>query len=218
MTQLRRPGRPRTADGVKAREALLAAAQEVMSEKGQAELTVREVARRAGVQAPLVNYYFGDRAGLLVAVLERMAGELGERAQEAVAPGTSPEEKIRRLIRNLAEVAGSERETLRLLFERVIFADDEVTDHFVEKFARPNLQLVMSAIASGTQAGEFREIDPRFFGPNLMGAVLFFFIALPITRRVFGLNELTPELIGDFAEQTANLVLNGIRAQEPNQA
>ena len=214
MSEFRKPCRPRNSDGVQAREALLKAAREVMSEQGQSGLTLREVAWRAGVQAPLVNYYFGDRSGLRVAVLEQLADELGARAQAAVAHGTSGEEKVRRLILNLAQTAGSEREALRLLFERVIFADNDVTDHFVEKFARPNMNLVMSAIASGVEAGEFREVDPKFFGPNLMGAVLFFFIATPMIRRIFGFEDTSSEAIEQFATQTAELILNGIRAHQ----
>ena len=215
MKPVRKPGRPRSSDGLEARQALLKAAREVMSEQGQSGLTVREVARRAGVQAPLVNYYFGDRSGLLVAALEQLAEELGAQTQEAVASGAPPQEQLHRLIRNFAQTAGSERESLRLLFERVIFADDEVTDRFVERFARPNIQALMSAIAKGVSDGDFRELDMKYFGPNLMGAVLFFFIAAPITRRVFGLNEITPEIIEDFASQTADLLLNGISKREP---
>ena len=89
-----------------------------------------------------------------------------------------------------------------------------MTDHFVEKFARPNMNLVMSAIASGVEAGEFREVAPKFFGPNLMGAVLFFFIATPMIRRIFGFEDTSSEAIEQFATQTAELILNGIRAHQ----
>ncbi|HEY3869095.1 MAG TPA: helix-turn-helix domain-containing protein [Actinocrinis sp.] len=60
-----RRGRPTT--GV--REALLAAAEAVVSESGAARLSTKEVARRAGVAESSIFYHFGDRAGLLEAVV-----------------------------------------------------------------------------------------------------------------------------------------------------
>ena len=56
-------GRGRPPAGV--REAILAAAREVISTGGLPKLTTREVARRAGVSEASVFYHFQDKAGLL---------------------------------------------------------------------------------------------------------------------------------------------------------
>ena len=50
------------------RAALLGAAIEVIDEKGAGSMSVREVARRAGVSHAAAAHHFGDRAGLLTAV------------------------------------------------------------------------------------------------------------------------------------------------------
>jgi AcrR family transcriptional regulator len=50
------------------RPALLAAAVETIQETGAAAMSLREVARRAGVTHTAATYHFGDRAGLLAAV------------------------------------------------------------------------------------------------------------------------------------------------------
>lgn len=64
-TQARRRGRPPAG----AREAILTAAWDLISEAGLATLTTREVARRAGVSEASVFYHFGDKAGLLEQVV-----------------------------------------------------------------------------------------------------------------------------------------------------
>jgi AcrR family transcriptional regulator len=64
-TRARRRGRPPAG----AREAILAAAWDLISEAGLATLTTREVARRAGVSEASVFYHFGDKAGLLEQVV-----------------------------------------------------------------------------------------------------------------------------------------------------
>jgi AcrR family transcriptional regulator len=62
----RRRGRP--SRGV--REALLAATEQILVESGVARLSTREVARRAGVAESSIFYHFGDRLGLLQAVVQ----------------------------------------------------------------------------------------------------------------------------------------------------
>jgi AcrR family transcriptional regulator len=63
----RRRGRP-PAGG---REAILAAALELLRERGIARVTSREVAALAGVSEASVFYHYKDRAGLLQAVFEQ---------------------------------------------------------------------------------------------------------------------------------------------------
>lgn len=60
-------GRGRPSAGV--REAILAAARELIGTGGLAKLTTREVARRAGVSEASVFYHFQDKAGLLEHVI-----------------------------------------------------------------------------------------------------------------------------------------------------
>jgi AcrR family transcriptional regulator len=73
----RRRGRPPSGG----REATLAAALEVLTERGTARLTTREVAQRAGVSEGSVFYHFTDRTGLLTAVIEDGVQSLGAMGQ-----------------------------------------------------------------------------------------------------------------------------------------
>lgn len=57
---------PATRDGV--REALLAAARAELIKHGRAAISLRAVARRAGVSHAAPKYHFRDRAGLLTAI------------------------------------------------------------------------------------------------------------------------------------------------------
>ncbi len=68
----KRRGRP-PAGG---REAILAAALELLRERGIARMTTRRVAELAGVSEASVFYHYTDRAGLLKAVFEEGVGPL----------------------------------------------------------------------------------------------------------------------------------------------
>ena len=70
MTATEEPPRRRGRPPSGGREAIVAAALDVLREHGIAKLTSRDVAARAGVSDASVYYHFGDRAGLLQAVFE----------------------------------------------------------------------------------------------------------------------------------------------------
>ena len=69
------------------RPALLRAAVETITEAGPAAMSLREVARRAGVTHAAAAYHFGDKAGLFTAIAAEGYRELGEALRETVETG-----------------------------------------------------------------------------------------------------------------------------------
>ncbi len=67
-TPSRRRG-PRS-DGSDTRAEILAAAREEFAERGYASATVRSIGARVGVDAAMINHYFGGKAGLFQEVIE----------------------------------------------------------------------------------------------------------------------------------------------------
>lgn len=70
------------------RAALVEAAVRTIEDVGPAAMSLREVARRAGVTHPAATYHFGDKAGLLTAVAAqgyRLLGNTLSQAQQRTA-------------------------------------------------------------------------------------------------------------------------------------
>ncbi|MGE5451808.1 MAG: CerR family C-terminal domain-containing protein [Acidobacteriota bacterium] len=57
--------------GVRARERLLEEASRIFADKGFAKASTREICLAAGQNVAAIHYYFGDKAGLYRAVLQR---------------------------------------------------------------------------------------------------------------------------------------------------
>ncbi|MET8119212.1 TetR/AcrR family transcriptional regulator [Micromonospora sp. NPDC005189] len=75
------------------RRALLVAALEAIEEVGPAALSLRDLARRAGVSHAAPAHHFGDKAGLLAALaaqgFDRLAQRLTEAGDDLLAAGVA---------------------------------------------------------------------------------------------------------------------------------
>ena len=83
--------RGRRSGGEDTRAALLAAAREVFAEQGYQGATVRGIAARAGVDAAMVNHWFGGKQGLFAQIValpfdpDELLGVLYDGPPEALA-------------------------------------------------------------------------------------------------------------------------------------
>lgn len=90
-------------DVAETRARLLEAARRLFAERGFEDVTVREICREAGANLALVNYYFGDKLGLYLELVNEAIASV--RAFNTLAmtapPGSSAEERLRVFVRGL---------------------------------------------------------------------------------------------------------------------
>jgi TetR/AcrR family transcriptional repressor of bet genes len=77
------------------REALIAAALDLVAESGPQAATVRAIADRAGVTPGLIRHYFANKGELARAAFRTLMDRLGEISEAAIGePGMSPERQL----------------------------------------------------------------------------------------------------------------------------
>jgi AcrR family transcriptional regulator len=86
-------------------DALRAAAADVIAEKGVANFSLREVARRAGVSHAAPAHHFGDSAGLLTSLAAEGLEKLYELTSAAAATTSDPVERLVAIGRAYVDVA-----------------------------------------------------------------------------------------------------------------
>jgi TetR/AcrR family transcriptional regulator len=210
----RGPGRPAgSASQQSGREAILEAARELLADQGTARVTLRMVAERAGVRAPLVNYYFGSKAELFDAVLDEVGSSLRDRLQAIAARGETPEERFREYIAGVIHIMAADPFAPRLIAELVFFPDDERTDRFVRDFGEPNIAALRLVVQDGIASGAFGPLDPELLAPALIGSCLFYFLGAPALRRITGSDPLDPKSVERYAAYVGELLLHGIAAR-----
>jgi TetR/AcrR family transcriptional repressor of bet genes len=86
------------------RKALISAAIDAIHDRGMGQVTMGEIARRAGVSPALAHHYFGGKDQLLLATMRHLLAELGDEIQRGLAQARTPEERLSAVIRgNFAE-------------------------------------------------------------------------------------------------------------------
>ncbi len=128
MNKRRRKRNPR-GQGERLRGELIDAATALLSELGNADrLSIRAVARRAGVTPPSIYRHFEDRQSLVLAVLEERFGEFNRFLAEAEAAASDPCDALRRRCHAYIEFAREHPGHYRVLFSTKVPIPSAGTD------------------------------------------------------------------------------------------
>lgn len=90
----RRPG----ADAAPTGDRLLRAAEELIAERGIGNVSVRDITARARANTAAINYYFGTKEGLIHAIVERRAEQIGSRRTELLDAALATDPTIRGVV------------------------------------------------------------------------------------------------------------------------
>lgn len=182
----------RQRDGERTREALLDAALAEFAAKGLAGARVSEIARRAGVNGQLISYYFGGKAGLYQAGIERWHAQ----EEELTEPGISLEELAWRYL----EIGHRQPDLQRVFVREGLDTDPAAVTHDPDA---PELAGLRARQADGEIA---KELDPAFVLLVLQATVIAGTIFPSDVKRLMGLDPESPEYLEHAGEQLRRLV------------
>jgi AcrR family transcriptional regulator len=114
---------------------LLAAAQDILAERGYAELTMTAISQVSGVNRALVSYYFGGKAGLLAALVDSLFLNPDVGYVEEIRSSRSGEDRADAFLDWQRRVSQNDR-TNRMLYELLPHAlrEPEVRARFAEEY------------------------------------------------------------------------------------
>jgi AcrR family transcriptional regulator len=114
---------------------ILAAAQDILAERGYAELTMTAISQVSGVNRALVSYYFGGKAGLVAALVETLFQNPDVGLVEEIRATTEGAERTEAFLDWQRRVSSDERVN-RMLYELLPHAlrDPKVRARFAEEY------------------------------------------------------------------------------------
>jgi AcrR family transcriptional regulator len=192
------------------KERLIAAARDLMIERNAAEFSLQEVAARSGLNSALVKYHFGNKDGLLLAILQQDSGRALARMERLVARDMPAVDKLRAhiagIIDSYSRLPYMQRMVHILLSER----GEDVAQQVMEFFVEPLAALQRQILEQGVKSGEFKPVNEGFFYHAIGSACDALFTWRPGAWRVWGINQMNDSVRKRYADFVADLVISGI--------
>jgi len=142
---------------------LLHAALKLFVSQGYRSTTLEQIAGEAGLTKGAVYFYFGNKASVLVALLDRVETQVVDATTEAVTrSGLSARDRMVTFLHSQARLGVTHpNEVLLLILMSLEFSrgEGEVVDRIARIYARL-YTLVEGLIRTGQKAGEFRDDLP----------------------------------------------------------
>lgn len=182
---------PKVGMGPVRREQIVRATIRCLAREGYTRLTMKKVAREAGVSQGILHYYFADKRAMLVATLTAVSRELDRRVAAAQSRTTrDPAARLRALVRTCLEVAVQRPEfwVVFLEFWGEMAHDRRLRAVNAEVYTRTRT-LIGRLIAEGTRAGRFRDVEPDRAAAVVLGLVDGVSLQLTFDPDAFGVAE-----------------------------
>lgn len=194
-----------------AREKLLATTARIMRENDTIDVSLSELSRTSGLNAALVKYYFGNKAGLMQALLDREMQRILKDIGDTLAIERDVESMLRAHIGGVVDRFFEVPFIQRLLLHIIEESPPEEAQRMASNYLIPVYDAYDRMISAGVEAGVFRPVDSRFFFFTLTGAVDRFFAARVFMRYCFGEDSLSEELRDRFREHTVEFIMAGLK-------
>jgi TetR/AcrR family transcriptional regulator, regulator of cefoperazone and chloramphenicol sensitivity len=198
------------------RAKLLRAAIQVFSENGYEGATVRDICQRAGVNLALVNYHFGDKLELYLAVVRYAIDSEAkmELLNDAVEQNADPCDALRQIIRGMLErlsTTARDRFGLHLRFMLKELANPTpALGRIVEETIQPLYDRLRTVIGQILNL-PVDHATTRLCTHSIIGQVAHYSHAQPVMSRLWPDMKMLPEQRAMVANHIADFSLAYLR-------
>jgi len=196
--QVRPSGRTKLADALR----------QLLAKKDFSSITTAEISRTSGVNESLIYRYFGDKRGLLHAVLDEYLENFVEQVDWGLKGIEGAKNKLRKYIWSTIYFYDQDRVFSKILLLEVRNYPGYFTSE-TYGIVKQYTNIMLELIEDGAKAGEIRgDLDPRTIRQVVLGGIEH--LVLP---AVINDGPLNPDLLTD---QFCLLIFNGVSGERKN--
>jgi len=193
---------------------LLEAAGEIFSEFGYQSATTRQICEKAGANIAAINYHFGDKEGLYMAVLRSVPKAYAEKYPPnfGLSPGATAEQKLGAYLQSLVHRVFDEGRPgwHTKLISREMIEPTRALDTLVEEAARPVHQELASIIRELLGSGTTEEAV-RLCTLSIISQCVYYHHARSVIRRLYPEQEYGVEDIDRLADHITKFSLAALK-------
>lgn len=190
--------------------ALLNATAELLSEATNIDVSLNEISQRASVNSAMIKYYFGNKEGLLLALLERDA-ETAMTSLKALSEMEIPaQKKLKIHINGIINAYFRSPYINRLIHYMVEKGTPQASRRVAQIFIEPMIDVYRDIVAQGVREGVLKDVDPGLLYYCLVGAADHIFHAGYSVPSTLGVERLDDGIKQKYAELVCDIYLRGL--------
>lgn len=204
----RKAGRPPNHSHAVGREALVEATVELFRTMAPAEVTLRGVARRCGVDPALVRYYFGDKSALLREAAAHILADLKTQSTRKVQEPKPAVDRLAQRVSDLIDLFTANPYLHPLVLEQVVNWKRKGGKSALKHMAS-FADIAKTLVDAGTKEGTFRPVDYRFLHLAIIGLCEIFVTMKPLVNELFG-GQAGPAVTRAYRDFVVELLVDGL--------
>jgi AcrR family transcriptional regulator len=189
------------------RDRILAAAIDVFSEQSFDGASTREIANRAGVTQPLLNYHYRSKDDLWRAAVDTLFQRIGAALITRIdgLRGVDELTTAKLVVREFVTFSARNPQLHRLITQESK-ADSERMDYLVDHHVRPFYDAIAAMFERLAAQGAVAPIAPAHLYYLLTGAGATIFVLAPECRRLSGIDPTADDVIDAHADAVCALL------------
>jgi TetR/AcrR family transcriptional regulator len=192
---------------------LLDATADLLGSRGPSDVSLSDIATRSGLNSALIKYYFGNKEGLLLALLERNAEDGMSALTHLLRLPISAEAKLQIHIKGVINSFFRSPYLNRLIHYLIQSGEPESSRRVMEVYVHPMVEAYRAIIDQGVKEGQMSPVDPALFYYTLVGACDHIFHC---TYPMWGPDhtpKVTEEIKQEYVTLVTKIILGGLKAR-----
>ena len=181
---------------------ILAAANKLLCVKSFRDITIRELADEAEVNSAMIGYYFKNKDGLFISLLDQMSQQFFKKMQ-VISKSSNP---LKTFIEMNIQEFSENRGLARLVHDELMATEDQANHEFINRFPKKMAKVLPQLILDNTAVTDALIAKYRAF--SLIMLIVSPFISAPVRKSAWGITD--TELQGPlWSEQLYTLFMLG---------
>ncbi|MDD8023634.1 MAG: transcriptional regulator BetI [Paracoccaceae bacterium] len=157
------------------RAALVKATIETVGEAGSLEVTVAQIARRAGMSSALAHHYFGSKEQIFLAAMRAILSLYGAEVRGALATAQGPEARLRAVVLGSFAAGSFRREVISAWLNFYVLAQTSTQArrllHIYQRRLKSNLMVALRPLVGERAAAVARGLGALIDGVYIRAAL-----------------------------------------------
>jgi AcrR family transcriptional regulator len=150
---------------------ILMAAEKLFSELGYEGTSTRQIAREAGANMAMINYYFGSKDGVFMEIMSNRMNDFRMQLTNIQMERISIMEKLMLVIEQYARRILSNISFHKMMHRELSLAQRPEMFSKLKGAMMNNLAIIEGLITEGIEDGSFRKVDVRMVIATIMGTI-----------------------------------------------